>query len=491
MPQRWAVSVVFLVCFIGYVGASSAPSGGPNGASYKLPLTTSSKSARQHFEKAMQNLEYVRRDDALSELRQATLSDPHFVQAWILISHLSPDPEEQRSTLLRAEESTGRVSPGERLLVTWLAGVQEDRFVPAIAAMNDLLARYPEDQRLAFLAGRWLIFQERYEQAVVVLERAVTLAPNYPAACNELAYAYAYSGDFEKAFAVMDRYVALQPDQPNPHDSYGELLQLAGKFDAALEQYRISIRIDPNFGSELGVADTYALMGKQEEAREEYARAIVFATSESDKVEYELQSAVTWIREGNHKQAEKALREVARHAHASGLGRLEAEAQRVWALSDPDYKQAMKHAQAAVDSLTEGHAMSRADRDEEHARILLARAFRSAEAHDWDLSSASVKQLETMATASRSQVVQRSYHGAAGALLVAQAKYADAIPHLEEDVANPLSMRLLWQSYDHTGATAQATALAAKLSVLEIPTAEQALVVPQFRAGLISQAGRP
>ena len=66
---------------------------------------------------------------------------------------------------------------------------------------------------------------------------------------------------------------------------------MAGKFDAALEQYRISIRIDPNFGSELGVADTYALMGKEQEAREEYDRAIVFANSEGDRVQYELQAA--------------------------------------------------------------------------------------------------------------------------------------------------------------------------------------------------------
>ena len=52
------------------------------------------------------------------------------------------------------------------------------------------------------------------------------------------------------------------PIEPNPHDSYGEILRMDGKFDAALEQYRISVRMDPNFGSELGIADTLALMGK-------------------------------------------------------------------------------------------------------------------------------------------------------------------------------------------------------------------------------------
>jgi tetratricopeptide (TPR) repeat protein len=488
---RWAGFLVSLLFCIAHATAGSASSTRQNNPKAKLPVTTSSVQARKHFETAMQNMEYVRRDDALNDLRRATRADPEFVQALILISYLSPDPEEQRSTRARAKQMAAHASAGETMLVRWLAGVQEDHYVPAIAAMNDLLARYPQDQRLGFLAGSWLVRQERYPQAVVVLERTVTLAPNYPAALNELAYAYAFGGDFEKGFAAMERYVALQPDQPNPHDSYGEILRLAGKFDAALEQYRMSIRIDPNFGSELGVADTYALMGKEDEARDEYQRAIVFTTSESDKVDYELQSAVTWIREGNHKQAEKAFRDVARHAHAAGLGRLEAEAHCVWALYEPDYKQAMKQVQAAQEALAERHPMSRSDHEEEQARVWQVLAVRSTQAQDWNSASTAAKQLEVMAQASRSQIVQRCYHGATGALLAAQTKYADAIPHLEEDAANPLSMRLLWQAYHRTGAATQATVLAAKLSVLEVPTVEQALVVSQFRASLVSQAAQP
>ncbi len=222
---------------------------------------------------------------------------------------------------------------------------------------------------------------------MVVLERAVTLYPDYAAALNDLGYGYADTGNFEKAFAAMDRYVALEPDQPNPHDSYGEILRMAGKFDAALEQYRMSIRIDPNFGSELGVADTYALMGKEQEAREEYDRAIVFAASDGDKVQRELQSAVTWIRENNRKQAERALSDVARHAHTAGLGQLEAEAHRILGMYEPDSKAAMKHLQAAQDALQEEHEISASDRNEEQARILRVQATRSADVQDMDSAS--------------------------------------------------------------------------------------------------------
>jgi hypothetical protein len=253
----------------------------------------------------------------------------------------------------------------------------------------------------------------------------------------------------------------------------------------------MSIRIDPNFGSELGVADTYALMGKELEAREEYDRAIVFAPSNADKVQRELQSALTWIRENNRKQADRALSDVARHAHSAGLGRLEAEAHQILGMYEPDPRAAMKQLQVAEDVLREEHEISASDHDEELARILRTRATRLAEAQDMDSASKTVHQLEAMAGTSRSQAIQLCYHGAAGAVLVAQRKFSEAIPHLQEGTADPESMRLLWRAYTSLGATSDAQAIAAKLASLNLPTVEQALVVPQFRVSLVSQVGQP
>lgn len=484
-------AVILLSCLAIPSAGSNAASPAHKTSSNRFPVTTSSALARNRFEKGMRALEYLRRAEAVEDLRGAVKADPNFAQAFILLSHLSHDPAEQQSALTRAKQLAPRVSASERELIQWLGGVQEDNYVPGIAAMNDLLGQYPQDKRLLFLAGRWLIHQERYAQGIVILERAVSLDPDYPAALNELGYAYAYSGDFDKGLAAMARYVDLEPDQPNPHDSYGEILRLAGKFDAALEQYRMSIRVDPTFGSELGVADTFSLMGKEEDARQEYAHAIMFASSESDRVQYEMQVATTWIRENNRKQAERAMKDAGRHAHTAGLAVLEAESHRFLAMYEPDYKTAMKQLQTAQNALDDGRAVSKSDRGDEQARILWVRATRAADAHDMDAATGAVKQLEAMAENSRSQVIQLSYHAAAGAVLVSQGKAGDAISHLQEDSSNPVSMRLLWKAYTSTGATAEANAVAAKLAGLNVPTLEQALVVPQFRSSLVSQAGQP
>jgi tetratricopeptide (TPR) repeat protein len=154
----------------------------------KLPVTTSSAQARASFEKAMREFEEYRIAETLQDLRAATKVDPNFAQAFILISRMSQDPAEQVATRKQAKLLAVKVSSGEQLLIRWLGAAQENNYLAAIAAMNDLLAKYPRDQRLAYLAGDWLMQQFRYEQAVAVLERGLALNPDYAAALNDVAY---------------------------------------------------------------------------------------------------------------------------------------------------------------------------------------------------------------------------------------------------------------------------------------------------------------
>jgi len=456
-----------------------------------LPITTSSPQARKSFDRAMRNFEDYRINETLDALREAIKADPKFAQALILVAKITRDPAEQAVARRRAQKLASKVTPGEALLIKWLADAEEDNYLPAIAAMNDLLSMYPEDARLAFLAGDWLILQGRNEQSRIVLQHALTLHPEYPAALNDLAYSYAYAGDFANATASMERYVALEPEQPNPRDSYGEILRMAGKFDAALAQYRISVRMDPNFGSEVGVADTLALMGREAEARDEYERAIVFAGSQSEKIQFELQMALTWIREGDRKQAERALTDVAKHAHSAELCTWEAEAQRVLAIYEPDSKLSFQHLIAAERALEEPHEISMSDRNDEEARVYLAQAVRAADFAETGIASQATDQLERLAAQSRSRVVQLSYEGAVGASLVAHGNYKAAIPHLQENGDDPLSLRMMWIAYDKMGASDKAHAVAARLAGLNIPTIEQALVAAQFHGSLVSQATQP
>ena len=449
-----------------------------------LPITSSSPAALKTFQQAMVDMENLRTEQALAEWRTAAQQDPNFAQAEILVAYLTQNPAEEMSALAKAKDLEPKVTPGERLLIQWLSGVREGRYVPAIAAMNDLLAMYPHDRRIAFLAGRWLIQQARYDHGELLLEHAISLYPNYPAAINELGYACAYNGEFQKATAMMQKYVALQPAQPNPQDSYAEILRLSGDFAGALQHYRQALQLDPKFASsQLGLADTYALMGDESKARQEYQKAIPLADGEGERLQYGMQEAATFVRERRYVQADHAYRALAEEAHRQGFARVEAEAYRSMALYQPLVSSAMNSLDQAEKALQD-RRISQSDVESEKALILRVRVKRALQGGDQKTALEAMRQLQSMAATSRSQVVQRSFHAAAGALALAQKNYTEAVANLEEDQNNPLSLQLLWQAYQKTGAHEDFAVLRADMAALNDPTLEQALVDPQLRASL-------
>jgi len=453
------------------------------GETASLPVTTSSAKARELYEKGIADYENLYLERCNQDWRAAVKEDPNLALAWAWIAFNSTDPQEVSAARAKAKELAPKLTTGERLMVAWISKVQEGDFLAGITAMNDMLEMYPRDKHLLYLAGNWLMGENGNDQAQRMMEKALAIDKNYPAALNDLAYVDARNRQFAKAFAAMDRYVALLPKEPNPQDSYGELLRMAGNFEGSLTHYRAALKLDPDFvSSQLGLADTYALMGNQEQARLEYDKAIRFAHNEADRLTYGMQRAMTFVRDGNYAEADKQLLETAETAHAKGQDLQEAQALRQMAEYQADDNAALKHLKLAEESLSHRQTISASDRDEEISRILRIRAVRAARAGNKPLADQSLHQLEALANGSRNRVIQSSYHGAAGALLMDQKKYEDAIAQLEEDQDNPFTMELLVQAYYQTEKPEKLHEAEAKLRGTNTPTMEQALVVPALRA---------
>ncbi len=453
------------------------------GESTTLPVTTTSPKARELYEKGMADYENLYLERCNDDWRAAVKEDPNLAVAWAWIAFNSSNPKEVSEARARAKQLAPKATAGEQLMVAWISKVQEGDFLGGITAMNDMLEIYPHDKHLLYLAGNWLMGENGDDQAQRFFEKALALDKNFPAALNDLAYVDARNRHFAKAFAAMDRYVALLPKEPNPQDSYGELLRMAGNFEGSLTHYRAALRIDPDFvTSQLGLGDTYALMGNQEQARVEYDKALRFAHNEADRLTYSMQRAMTFVREGNYSQADKDLQEIAETAHAKEQDLQEAQALRQMAEYQSDDSVVLKHLKLAEEALSHDASISISDRDEERSRILRNRAVRAARSGDQALADQSLQQLEALANGSRNRVIQSSYHGAAGTLLMDQKKYPDAIVHLEEDQDNPFTMELLVQAYYQTAQTDKLHEVEAKLRGTNVPTMEQALVVPAIRA---------
>jgi tetratricopeptide (TPR) repeat protein len=457
--------------------------GAKSGKSTTLPVTTSSAKARELYVKGMEDYENLYLERCNDDWRAAVKEDPNLAVAWAWIAFNSGNPQEVSAARTEAKDLAPKTTAGEQLMVAWIVKVQEGDFLGGITAMNDMLAMYPRDKHLLYLAGNWLMGENGNDQAQRMMEKALAIDKNYPAALNDLAYVEARNREFAKAFEAMDRYVALLPKEPNPQDSYGELKRMAGDFESSLTHYRAALKIDPDFvTSQLGLGDTYALMGNQEQARLEYDKAIRFAHNEADRLTYAMQKAMTYVRDGNYAEADKQFQQIAAAGHAKNQDLQEAQALRHMAEYQADDSAALKHLKLAEESLDHRSTISISDREEELSRILRNRVVHAARAGNQALADKSLQHLEAMANGSRNRVIQSSYNGAAGTVLMEQKKYEDAIAHLEEDQDNPFTVELLVQAYYQTMQTDKLHAAEAKLRGNNMPTMEQALVVPAARS---------
>jgi tetratricopeptide (TPR) repeat protein len=265
---------------------------------------------------------------------------------------------------------------------------------------------------------------------------------------------------------------------------------MAGRFEDALQHYHASLKIDPTFHeSQLGLGDTYALMDQEAKAREEYARAIAEATP-VQKVLWSLQSAATYVREGDLAAADKAFSAVAEQAHAKDFANMESEAYRSMSMYQLDSVASFRLLEKAEAVLKEEHKVPQSLLNQQLAAVLRTRVERAIAARNADknadknkdLATATLKQLQDLSDANGADgLIATALHAAEGEVAIAQGNFADAVNQLEEDDANAISMRSLITAYEKNGQEGNARRLAAKLAALNVPQIEQAVVVPEFR----------
>lgn len=452
----------------------------------EMQVTTHSAKARALFDEGMGKMETLHWEAALQSWRKAAQVDPQFALAHIFLTMLSRDPLEQFAERDKAFASRQGISREEQLIVDWIGNASQGQWIPAIQAMNEAAAEFPQDKRLAWLTGLWLEGQRQSSRAIPFFERAIQLDARFPDPWNQVAYCYARSGNFDRAFANMKTYAELLPNESNPQDSLAEISRMAGRFEDALTHYQLSLKNDPTFvESQLGLADTYALMGDEVRARAEYAIAIRKAPDKAQATLWSLQSAATYVRENNLPAADAAFRAAAKSAHERNLGGLEAEAYRMMAMYQKDNGEAMELLKKADAALSERHQMPKAVYEQELALIMRNWLTRLVAKNAMADATGILKQLEELSQYSPGRA-EFAYHGAAGTLLLAQSKYEEAVSHLEEDGQNPVSLKQLIVAYEKMGNKEDAGRTAQKLAAFNEPTLEQAIVVPEFRKSMMA-----
>jgi len=447
-----------------------------------LPFTTVSPEARSLAEKALAiYLDQVEQTEAIEMLRKAASLDPKFAMAHELLAQISLDSAEQVSEQARAFAAREHASAPEREVVEWYQDASDHKLLSAITKMNDLLAQFPHDKTMVWMTTWWLMTQQQYDHSITIYEHSGI--DDSPGLWNNMAYNYAYVRRFDKAFKLMDRYVAALPHDPNPQDSYAEILRMAGRFDQSLDHYRAALTIDPEFySSQFGLADTYSLKGDQVRARREYEAGFRrFSLAQQQRVLWRTREAATFVREGDLDWADRAFQSIADEAHVQHTSLAEADTYRQMAMYQEDSARSIELLSKGDAAVAAGENTNHTAIQQEAAQILRARVELGVRIGNAKLAQSNLDALAAMSEDANDNLIDLAYQGASGALLVSQEKYSEAIPHLEEDTNNPLSLKLLVTAYGKTGDRSAAQRTLDVLSNFNDPSLEQALVVPALR----------
>ena len=118
--------------------------------------------------------------------------------------------------------------------------------------------------------------KREYDKAVAEGERAVALNPGGTSVLVSYAASLAVAGRPEEAIPLFQKAIRLNPFGPSYlYREFGEALRDTGRFEEAVSAFKKAIQLTPDdIIAHHGLAATYIMMGREEEARAEAAEVL-------------------------------------------------------------------------------------------------------------------------------------------------------------------------------------------------------------------------
>lgn len=241
-------------------------------------FTTSSGEAVHHYEEGVRYLEQFYYNEAKASFDSALVKDSTFAMAWGRLASLNFDLQNEAEALKLISVAM-RLSPEatrrERLYIHLWDHLIRFEDQKAAATVDSLIYFYPDEAEPYVVKGRLYEKTALLDSAIHFYERAAGLDTGYTRAVMHLGYAYSAAGDHERAIGFMHRYIRLAPDLADPRASYADLLLRVGRYDEALEQYRASLELKPDYWysfSQIGYI--YSIFGRLRDAEEQMLKGL-------------------------------------------------------------------------------------------------------------------------------------------------------------------------------------------------------------------------
>jgi tetratricopeptide (TPR) repeat protein len=232
-----------------------------------------------------------RHGDAVDAYNQALALDEILAVAWFNKgAALSLDKRNEEA--LAAYERAAALDPNDGEALMRVAFILQELkreteataiFNEALVAIEQALARDPDDAASWALKGDALAMLGRWGEALAAYERAIELAPDNAVYWDDKGRAQSRLGRNEEALAAYERAIELAPGEARYHRARGVALGALGRNEEALAAYERAIELAPDnavYWDDKG--DALAMLGRWGEALAAYERAIELAPNNAD-----------------------------------------------------------------------------------------------------------------------------------------------------------------------------------------------------------------
>ena len=125
--------------------------------------------------------------------------------------------------------------------------LEKKEFDLAEQQLSEILKKFPNDPNALRLSGVSSLEQEKPEIALIPLQKAIKIAPEFIQAHENLAQAWTELGDLTKAEFCFKKCLELDPSNFTNWKSLGDVLSDQGKDKEADKAYKNAISTDQKY----------------------------------------------------------------------------------------------------------------------------------------------------------------------------------------------------------------------------------------------------
>jgi tetratricopeptide (TPR) repeat protein len=175
--------------------------------------------------------------------------DPNYWPSRLALARMYLENGEDEKALLLLENAKDEGIQDIRLSA-YLADAyrQSERFAQAVNQINEVIEKFPKNEKYIFIRGRIYFDQGNFDTAREDFNKAYELDPRYHDAYFFVGRTAFEQGDFKKSMKLFRHVLDYKPNEGEYHYWMGRSYEAQDRLTQALDEYRKATTVDESYG---------------------------------------------------------------------------------------------------------------------------------------------------------------------------------------------------------------------------------------------------